>query len=148
MADPKKHILIVEDDFELCELLAQAVRDQSDAYDVRPTRNVDEAMALVRKFQERQRAFDLVITDVQMTGLSGLELLEVLNSVSPETKTIVMTAYNSADLAERAQELNVYAYLTKPFVTSELRRIVRNAIQTPGEPSADSGVSIMLRSIC
>ncbi len=131
MAEAQRYVLIVEDDLELCELLAQAVRDLSDTYDVKTAKNVDEAMAHVRRFQTRAKAFDLVITDVKMSGLSGLELLQVLNNISPEAKTVVMTAYNSADLAERAQELDVYAYLTKPFIISEFRRIVQAAIAPP-----------------
>ncbi|MBN1136526.1 MAG: response regulator [Anaerolineae bacterium] len=137
MAEQQKRILIVEDDSELCEMLAQAVQDQSDAYDVKATRNVDEAMAQVRRLQDHQRAFDLVITDIKMAGLSGLELLEVLNSISPDTKTIAMTAYNSAELAERAQGLNVYAYLTKPFMIGEFRRIVQDALAYSDQSTAD-----------
>jgi len=133
MAERKKEILIVEDDAELRELLAQATRDISSNYEVKTAGNVDEAMVQVRRFQTLQKAFDLVITDIKMAGLTGLELLEVLHSIAPQTKTIVMTAYNSAELAERAQELNVYAYLTKPFVISEFRQIIQSVFtaETP-----------------
>ncbi|MBN1584510.1 MAG: response regulator [Anaerolineae bacterium] len=136
MAEKQKEILIVEDDAELCELLAQAVQDLSNTYAVKTAGNVDEAMVQVRRFQTLKKAFDLVITDIKMAGLSGLELLEVLNSIAPETKTIVMTAYNSAELAERAQELNVYAYLTKPFVISEFRQIVQGVVAPQKQTTA------------
>ena len=128
MAEHPKHILIVDDDEELCELLAQAIKDLSTSYNIKTAKNVDEAMVHVRAFQKRKSAFDLVITDIKMTGLSGLELLEVLNSIAPQTKTITMTAYNSAELAQRAQQLNVYAYLTKPFAIPEFRHIVQGAL--------------------
>lgn len=135
MAERQRQILIVEDDAELCDLLAQAVKDITSNYEVRTASNVDEAMVQVRRFQTLQKAFDLVITDIKMAGLSGLELLEVLNSISPQTRTIVMTAYNSAELAERAQALNVYAYLTKPFIISEFRQLIQQAI-SPEQASA------------
>lgn len=135
--EAKKHILVVDDDIELAHLLAQAVSDVSNAYDVRVARDVDDAMVLVHKAQTSQQPFDLVITDIKMVGLSGLELLEALVSIAPETKTITMTAYNSPDLAQRAQDLNVYAYLTKPFILSEFRQIVHGALYPgPAEPGA------------
>jgi CheY-like chemotaxis protein len=133
--EAKKHILVVDDDIELAHLLAQAVSDVSNAYNVRVARDVDDAMVLVHKAQTSQQPFDLVITDIKMVGLSGLELLEALVSIAPETKTITMTAYNSPDLAQRAQDLNVYAYLTKPFILSEFRQIVHGALYPgPAEP--------------
>jgi CheY-like chemotaxis protein len=126
--EPTRNVLIVDDDAELASLLAQVVSDVSDAYDVKMANDVDGAMVQVHRAQTIQRPFDLVITDIKMLGLSGLELLEALKSITPDTKTITMTAYNSPELAERAQELNVYAYLTKPFVLSEFRQIVRSAL--------------------
>jgi DNA-binding response OmpR family regulator len=126
--DGTRHILIVDDDTELAGLLARAVGAMSDAYQVRIAEDVDEAMVLVRRLQNAGRAFDLVITDVKMAGLSGLELLEALGSITPQTKTIAMTAYDSSELAKHAQELNVYAYLTKPFIISRFRDTVRAAI--------------------
>jgi CheY-like chemotaxis protein len=124
----EKNILIVDDDIELGDLLAEAVSDMSDAYHVRVARDVDEAMVQVRKSQTQNNPFDLVITDIKMSGLSGLELLEAMYTIAPDTKTIAMTAYNSSDIAERAKELNVQAYLTKPFLISEFRQIVRSSL--------------------
>jgi DNA-binding response OmpR family regulator len=132
---PKWNILIVDDDVELGNLLARALGGLSDQYDVRVARDVDEAMAQVRRSQTARRAFDLVITDIKMPGLSGLELLEALNSIAPETKTIAMTAYDSPDLSEDVQALNVCAYLTKPFVVSEFRNTVCDALSQIDTPA-------------
>jgi len=146
--EQKRHILIVDDDVDLANLLAQAVNDDSDVYDVKVARDVDGAMVQVQRAQTAQRPFDLVITDIKMLGLSGLELLEALASIAPATKTITMTAYTSPELAERAHELNVFAYLTKPFVLSEFRQIVRSALfptaaetQPVSKPSAEVSVA-------
>ena len=132
----EKNILIVDDDIELGNLLAKAVSDMSETYNVRVARNVDEAMVQVQKSQTNKVVFDLVITDIKMSGLSGLELLEALNSIVPGTKTIAMTAYNSSDIADRAQELSVEAYLTKPFIISEFRQIVRETLDPQLAPPA------------
>jgi CheY-like chemotaxis protein/predicted regulator of Ras-like GTPase activity (Roadblock/LC7/MglB family) len=132
----EQNILIVDDDVELGSLLARVISDMSDAYNVKAARNVDEAMIQLRRSQTTQRVFDLVITDIKMMGLNGLELLEALKSIAPGIKTIVITAYNSPELAEHAHELNVYAYLTKPFVISEFRQTVRDALEPPSTPQA------------
>jgi DNA-binding NarL/FixJ family response regulator len=72
-----------------------------------------------------------VITDIKMTGLNGLELLEALHALAPDLRTIAMTAYTSSEIARRAEELSVQAYLTKPFMISEFREIVRSTLSAP-----------------
>jgi DNA-binding response OmpR family regulator len=127
----QKHILIVDDDIELGTLLAKAVADMSPSYTVKVARDVDEAMVQVRRSQTTENMFDLVITDIKMTGLNGLELLEALHALVPELRTIAMTAYTSSDIANRAEELGVQAYLTKPFMISEFRNVVRTTLDAP-----------------
>jgi CheY-like chemotaxis protein/predicted regulator of Ras-like GTPase activity (Roadblock/LC7/MglB family) len=127
----QKHILIVDDDIELGALLAKAVSDMSPSYTVKLARDVDEAMVQVRRSQTTVNVFDLVITDIKMTGLNGIELLEALHALAPDLRTIAMTAYTSSEIARRARELNVYAYLTKPFMISEFREVVRNTLDAP-----------------
>jgi CheY-like chemotaxis protein len=127
----QKHILIVDDDIELGALLAKAVSDMSPSYTVKLARDVDEAMVQVRRSQTTVNVFDLVITDIKMTGLNGLELLEALHALAPDLRTIAMTAYTSSEIARRARELNVQAYLTKPFMISEFREVVRSTLAAP-----------------
>jgi DNA-binding response OmpR family regulator len=127
----QKHILIVDDDIELGALLAKAVADMSSSYTVKLARDVDEAMVQVRRSQTTENMFDLVITDIKMTGLNGLELLEALHALVPDLRTIAMTAYTSSEIAGRANELGVQAYLTKPFMISEFRSVVRATLDAP-----------------
>lgn len=127
----QKHILIVDDDIELGALLAKAVSDMSPSYTVKLARDVDEALVQVRRSQTTENVFDLVITDIKMTGLNGLELLEALHALAPGLRAIAMTAYTSSEIARRAEELSVQAYMTKPFMISEFREVVRNTLDTP-----------------
>ena len=127
----QKHILIVDDDIELGALLAKVVADMSPSYTVKLARDVDEAMVQVRRSQTTENVFDLMITDIKMTGLNGLELLEALHALVPDLKTIAMTAYTSSEIATRADELGVQAYLTKPFMISEFRNVVRTTLDGP-----------------
>ncbi len=123
MADRRKHILIVDDDVTLGDVLQQALKLSGGAYQVRLARNADEALAHISR-----RDFDLIITDIKMEGLSGLQLLEALRHVAPDTRTIAMTAFGSVEIEERARVLGVYEYVTKPFTIQEFRSLVNSAL--------------------
>ena len=107
-------VLIVDNEARMCELL-RAVLDGPDiatevAYDG------EDALA---KF--RARPFDVVITDLKMPKLSGLELLEIIKKESPQTEVVLMTAYATAQTAVDAMKKGAYDYLIKPFDMEELR---------------------------
>jgi two-component system response regulator PilR (NtrC family) len=72
---------------------------------------------------------DLVISDVQMPGLSGLELLARIKEGSPETAVLLITAYSTAEQAVEAMKLGAYDYLAKPFKVDEIKILVRNALE-------------------
>lgn len=129
MGDGQKRILIVDDDIAMGNVLQQALKPSSRAYNVRLARDADEALAQISR-----RDFDLIITDIKMVGLSGLQLLEALRQVAPDVRTIAMTAFSSDDIKERARTLGVYGYLTKPFTIQEFRDLVHAALEAQ-EPS-------------
>lgn len=118
-----RRILIVDDDRELSVLLQQALGRLGPEFEVHVAHNTDEAMALISK-----QPFELVITDIRMAGLSGLQLLEILNKVEPQAKTIAMTAFDSTDIEERARHLRVHRYITKPFTVKEFRQVVQEVL--------------------
>lgn len=132
MSSERKRILIVDDDISLGKVLHQALKPPRYPYDVRLARDADEALAQV----SRQR-FDLIITDIKMEGLSGLQLLEALRQIAPDATTIAMTAFSSGDIEERARTLGIYAYLSKPFTIQEFRQCVHEALhaEKPARPA-------------
>jgi len=132
MADAKKRILLVDDDVALGNVLQQALKFASEVYDVRLARDADEALAQVSR-----REFDLIVTDVQMEGLSGLQLLRALRRVAPETRTVVMTAFSTDEIKDRAEALGVYGYLTKPFNLQQFRALVSTALAAEGPPRTE-----------
>lgn len=73
--------------------------------------------------------FDLVLTDLKMPGMSGIELLRQIRERSPETIVIFMTGYASLDSAIEAVREGAYDYLTKPFRIEELYIAVKNAVE-------------------
>ena len=72
---------------------------------------------------------DILLTDIRMPGLSGLELIRQLNSASPGTKSIIVSGYNDFELAKQAIGLNAFDYILKPIDEEELRASVTRAAQ-------------------
>ncbi len=70
---------------------------------------------------------DLVVTDIRMPGLDGLELLERLRAISPETPVIVITGHGTVDTAVQAMKEGAFDFLTKPFPTDKLRLTLERA---------------------
>ncbi len=81
-----------------------------------------EASGVLQSLQRENP--DMVITDIRMPEMDGLELLEKIRQISPGTSVVVMTAYASVDTAIRALKLGAYDYLSKPFRTDEVLHII------------------------
>ena len=84
----------------------------------------EEAVELLQK-----EIFDLVITDLRMPKVGGMEVLKAVKSASPETVVLVITAFASADSAIEAMKQGAYDYLTKPFQVDEVQLIICNALE-------------------
>ena len=74
-------------------------------------------------------AFDLAISDIRMPGMSGLELLERVRELSPETLVVLITAHGSTTSAVEAIKRGAYDYLTKPFSVDEIRVVIEKALE-------------------
>ncbi len=75
----------------------------------------------------REQTFDMVLIDILMPGMSGLELVERLKADAPTIRIVVMTGYGSRDVAADALRRGARGLLLKPFTPAELREIVANA---------------------
>lgn len=115
-------ILIVDDELSMREFLSILL--EREGYEVLTA--ADAAMA-----QERLAAnkIDLVISDVQMPGLNGLELLARVKEQSPDTAVLMITAFSTTEQAVEAMKLGAYDYLAKPFKVEEIKILVRNALE-------------------
>lgn len=74
--------------------------------------------------------FTLVITDLKMPGMGGIEVLALARQTSPQTKLIVITGYPSKDTLHEGFEIRAEAYITKPFHVAELRSAVRRVLKS------------------
>ena len=115
-------ILVVDDEQSLREVLSIMLKRAG--YAVTSVSDGEEAIEQVQK-----EIFDLVITDLRMPKVDGMEVLRAVKSASPETVVLIITAFATADSAVEAMKQGAYDYLTKPFQVDEVQLIIRNALE-------------------
>ncbi len=114
-------ILIVEDDAAMREMLREALED--DGYSVETAVNGRAGVERVQK-----GGIDLVVSDVKMPEIDGLDMLREIKAVSPSPYVITITAFGSIDTAIRAVKLGAFDYITKPFEVDQLILSVEKAL--------------------
>ncbi len=116
----QKKILIIDDEIGPRESLKILFKDN---YEVNLAKDGLEGLATMEK-----EAYDLVILDLKMSGLGGIEVLRQLREARQQTKVIILTGYGSHEIAQEAQRLGVTAYLNKPFDVFDIRQLVARVI--------------------
>ena len=119
-------ILVVDDEKSMREFLE--IMLQKEGYDVRCAENGTVALELFKR-----EVIDLVITDIRMRPVDGLEVLKQCKAISPHTAVIIISAYASAENAVAAMREGAYDYLPKPFKIDEMRTVIRNALLSRSE---------------
>lgn len=122
MSEEKLSILIVDDEEVVRDSLVHWFTEEG--YDVDSSASAPEALSKLAG-----REFDLVIADIRMPGMDGIELLEKIRSEQLDTSVIVMTGYASVETAVRALKHGAFDYITKPFDPDDLSVVVRNALE-------------------
>lgn len=77
--------------------------------------------------------YDVVVTDYQMPGLSGLDLLQQVRNTQHDTRVILISGLSTKERADQLVELGAFAYVVKPFTLSEIEDVVNKAIAHPSE---------------
>jgi DNA-binding NtrC family response regulator len=119
-----KKMLIVDDEETLTYSLYQSFIVSQKEYEVITAASGEEAS---EKLVDTE--FDLVITDIKMPGMDGLELLSLIKSKYPATEVIVMTAYGSPEKREEALQKGARFYIEKPFEIKEIKQLVMELLQ-------------------
>lgn len=123
MLPERKQILVVDDEPNLRRVLsAQLARD---GYDVHTADDGEQALALLA-----ENHIDLVITDLRMPKMDGMELLRRAVALDGELPVVMITAHGTVDNAVEALKTGAFDYITKPFDQSEVRTIVKKALRT------------------
>lgn len=118
-----KRVLIVDDEEDLTWTLVKKLSKDSDKFELYCVNSGKEAFDVLN-----QLPVDLVITDVRMPEVSGLDLLTAIKQKYPSTKVVIMTAYGSADVQKEATERGCFNYIEKPFEINELRQLILDSI--------------------
>ena len=127
-------ILIVDDEPSMLELLEIMLKKEG--YDVTCSGSGKNAIELCK-----ESYYDMVITDIKMPQVTGLDVLHRVKEISPETVIILITAYATMETAIEAMKEGAYDYISKPFKVSEIKTIIKKAIERQGWKS--EGVPFM-----
>jgi len=119
-----ERLLIIEDEDTLCESLKRVfIRD---GYEVDSADSAEAAF----KFLE-DRSYDLIITDIILPGISGIELLTKYRKKNPAQKVMVITAYASLTTAVDSIKAGACDFIIKPLMHDEMKKAVRKALDKP-----------------
>src|SRR5262245_26454714 len=120
MTEESARILLVDDDRDLCQWLESALSRRGFAVAWRTS--ADEALALCA-----EQDFDVVVSDLNLRGMNGLELCERLAGSRPDTPVVVITAFGSLESAVAAIRAGAYDFVTKPFEVEAIRLTLERA---------------------
>ncbi len=123
MMSPYKRVLIVDDEEQAVYVMGKGLRKLGPLYEIVTTTNGQEAL---EKFKEAP--FDLLITDLMMPGIDGVQLTEEVRALNPDVPVIWFSAYAHFDA--EAKRLGVKHYMLKPFDINEIRQIAQDELAT------------------
>jgi two-component system, NtrC family, response regulator PilR len=115
-------ILVVDDEVSILSVLTTLLK--AEGYEVVPSRESEKALALLRS-----ETFDLMLSDIRMSPIDGMELLRVARAERPEMAVLMLTAFGTVETALEALKLGAFDYVTKPFKVDELLITVQRALE-------------------
>lgn len=118
----KANILIIEDKKEDALFLEDTLKAQD--YKVWTAHKPEEGVKIARNVP-----FGVVLTELYMPGINGIEITKEMFKINPAINTIVMTAYSFIEFAVEAMEAGAYGYITKPFNVSEIKIMIKRALE-------------------
>lgn len=119
---PNRRVLVVDDEADLTHFLALMIERRT-GHEVEQAASATQALKLMK-----EREFHLVVTDIHMPGMNGLELLREVKSAYPDTEVIMLTGQGALDSAVGALQMQAYDYIEKPVNSDRLVQAVKNAL--------------------
>jgi DNA-binding NtrC family response regulator len=116
-------LLIVDDEPDMLKLLGMIIREKTN-YEAVTTNSPHEALEMAKK-----GLFSVIITDLKMPGIDGIELLEAIRSIDMETPVIFITAYGSVESAIETMQKGGFDFITKPFKKEQILFTIDKAIK-------------------
>ncbi len=133
MTKPGKHrILVVDDEVRVCKSIRQVLLQ--DDCEVDMAQSGEDAL-----IKEVERPYDVMIVDLMMPGLSGMDLLRMLKARNPKARIIMVTGYPTMRNTLQAMQLGAMDFLPKPFLPTTLRKLVAAALAAGDDEPEGSG---------
>ena len=120
----QQRILIVDDEELLCVTVAGFLRDEG--YGVKV---MFDGLDVEKEVQHEK--IDLILLDIMMPGMNGMDVLKVVKKRSPQSRVIIISATSSPDYIKKAKELGADGFIAKPFGVETLVKHVRNVLNNP-----------------
>lgn len=120
----KDSLLIVDDEQDMRNGLKRMLGRNLENIEVLTAPDAETGLQMIKDF-----AVDIVLLDIQMPGMSGIEMLKQLSTTQPSLTTIMMTGYGSIETAVEAIKLGAYDFITKPFDKKDICRIISKSIE-------------------
>lgn len=120
-------VMLVDDEEIVCKRLKTALESDGYAVDVFQT-----GTAAIERLREKR--YDIVITDIRMDEVGGLDVLRAARNASPRTKIIMITGYATAEVAREAQAKGAFGFIAKPFRPKDLRELMEKAARELRKP--------------
>lgn len=125
MAKRALDICIIDDEVVVCKRLQQVLTKDKHSVET----FVDSSQAIERINEKR---FDVVVTDIRMDNIDGMEVLSHVLNKGEETKVILITGYATIEIAREAQAKGAFDFISKPFKPVDLKKIIDRAAQEIG----------------
>ena len=121
-ADGHVRILVVDDEEIVRDILFDTLSQAG--YTVKTAKDGNDAIA-----QIGNKPFEIVITDIKMPGMDGIELLQRIQKINPDICVLIITGYSTVESAVNAMKLGAYDYICKPFELAEMKVVIERAVE-------------------
>ncbi|HXZ44338.1 MAG TPA: response regulator, partial [archaeon] len=118
----REKILVIDDDESLRRVLEYNLAQEG--YAVLSAASGEQGLELLKK-----EGADVVVTDVRMPGMDGLQVLEGVRKVDPNIQVVILTAFGTIEMAVEAMKAGAFHYISKPFNRDELKLTLKKALQ-------------------
>lgn len=122
MAKHRLNICIIDDEIVVCKRLEQAL-----TRDKHLVETFVDSESAIKRIDEKK--FDIVVTDIRMENIDGMEVLDHIIKKGDDTKVIMITGYATIEIAREAQVKGAFDFISKPFKPQDLREVIAKAAQ-------------------
>lgn len=120
MEEKKLKIMIIDDEHIVGKRLKSALESSGEQVET-----FEDGEKALERFNESP--FDIVVTDIRMEKIDGIEILEKVQARAPKTKVIIITGYATVEVAREALSKGAFDFIAKPFKPGDLREIIQRA---------------------